>query len=370
MPTSRTLSGGGGKFGNNITKSSKSIRSDIFNQKSSLAENFNQTNGNTGIASALYANGIYDRLRMGLFDKFTRIPALDPYNAVLGTKEYIFITKPDLCLLSGTSLNPAIGYNVFLSEATKNYLPVMRQLQSSSQPYSTPFMTILSNSLTSSMDLSSISADSVETSSNIMGTKISYRGSSYKSDDDHDFSLEFEDNKYLDIYMLFKIYDEYERLKWNGSIDLSSQEHWLNYITNRVLHDQMSIYKFIVDATGTRIIYWARITGCYPISVPRDNFSDAPKDGLKYTIQWKGNFIRDMDPIILEHFNFLVFNNRNSLYNKKDLPLYDSTNSHFEGHWASTPYIKRVTNANNGYHRSFNSDYNTTRTEYHLMWKE
>ena len=255
MPTGRTHNGGGGKFGNNITKSSKSIRSDIFNQKSSLAENFNQTNANTGIASALYANGIYDRLRMGLFDKFTRIPALDPYNAVLGTKEYIFITKPDLCLLDGTNLNPAIGYNVFLSEATKNYLPVMRQLQSSSQPYSTPFMTILSNSLTSSMDLSSISADSVETSSNIMGTKISYRGSSYKSDDDHDFSLEFEDNKYLDIYMLFKIYDEYERHKCNGSIDLASQEHWLNYITNRVLHDQMTIYKFILDDSGSRMIY-------------------------------------------------------------------------------------------------------------------
>ena len=146
MPTGRTHNGGGGKFGNNITKSSKSIRSDIFNQKSSLAENFNQTNEKSGVAGALYANGIYDRLRMGLFDKFTRIPALDPYNAVLGTKEYIFITKPDLCLLDGTNLNPAIGYNVFLSEATKNYLPVMRQLQSSSQPYSTPFMTILSNS--------------------------------------------------------------------------------------------------------------------------------------------------------------------------------------------------------------------------------
>ena len=73
MPTGRTHSGGGGKFGNNITKSSKSIRSDIFNQKSSLAENFNQTNGNTGIASALYANGIYDRLRMGLFDKFKEV---------------------------------------------------------------------------------------------------------------------------------------------------------------------------------------------------------------------------------------------------------------------------------------------------------
>ena len=355
-------------------------KSDIFDNNKYLAESFNNdTTGSTSsnsfavIYSAFYANGSYDRLRMGLYDKFSRIPVIDPYNKITNTKEYIFITKPDLCLLKTNSdiINPALGNNTFFTEAVENYLPVVKQLQSSSEPNKTPFMTILSNSLTSSLDLPGISSDSVETSSNVMGTKISYRGTSYKSDDDCDFSLEFEDNKYLDIYMLFKIYDEYERLKWNGSIDFSSDNHWKEYIANRVLHDQMTIYKFIVDNDGMRILYWARITGCYPISVPRDSFSDAPSGPLKYTIQWKGNFIRDMDPIILDQFNYLVKPQvETSMARYKDcvLPIYDQNNHHFNGAWSSTPFITSSTSYTTK-HRSLNSRSNLgTKTEYFLQW--
>ena len=362
----------------NQKKSNKvSTKSDIFDNNTTLGNSLdNATNGTTtssGVNSLLYSNGIYDRLRMGLFDKFSRIPVIDPYNTITNTKEYIFITKPDLCLLKTNSdiINPALGNNTFFKEAVENYLPVVKQLQSSSEVNKTPFMTILSNSLTSALDLPGISSDSVDTSSNIMGTKISYRGTSYRSDDDHDFSLEFEDNKYLDIYMLFKIYDEYERLKWNGSIDLASDDHWKEYITNRVLHDQMTIYKFIVDNDGMRILYWARITGCYPISVPRDSFSDAPNGPLKYTIQWKGNFVRDMDPIILDQFNYLVkpvFDRIRSRTSNYILPLYDQENHHFNGAWSSTPFITSNT-AYNTKHKTFNSRSNTsTKTEYFLQW--
>ena len=79
-------------------------------------------------------------------------------------------------------------------------------------------------------------------------------------------------------------------------------------------------------------------------------------DPQKLTVGWKGHFVRDMDPIILAHFNILVADRANG---KADLPLYDINSQHMDGRWASTPYIyaKQVSNSHN------------TNYEYYLKWK-
>lgn len=305
------------------------------------------------IKKLIMASGIYDKFDMQWFTRFNRFGIIDPYNALLNTKEYIFITKPDLCLI------PNIDKSNLLKDAYHRYYPVMEQLQTTNISSSTPFMTILSNTVTSSLDLPGISAESIETAGNVMGTRISYRGTSYKSDEDADFNLEFEDTKYLDVYMLFKIYDEYEKLKWKGSIDISQQPLWRSYITDKILHDQMSIYKIVVAEDGYRIVYWARITGCYPNSIPRDAFSDMTNtDTQKITVGWKGHFVRDMDPIILEHFNRLVGVNGNDVQ-PGDLPLFNLNTSSMDGTWAYKPYIyyQTITDAKHGRDK-----------EYYLRW--
>ena len=312
------------------------------------------------IKHLIMSNGIYDRYDMEWYKKFSRFGIIDPYNALTTTREYVFITKPDLCLLNsdGTVHNLLKNYPFFVDNISR-YYQVARQLQSSISTNDGPFMTMLSNSLTSSLDLPGISSNNIETGSNIMGTKISYRGTSYKSDEELDFSLEFEDTKFLDIYMLFKIWDEYERLKWNGALEFNANDsqRWVNYIINKVLHDQVSIYKFVVADDGSRIIYWARMTGCVPTSVPRDAFSDMNNsDTQKLTVSWKGHFVRDMDPIIIKHFNLLV---KDRLSGKQDLPLYDINAHHMDGRWSSTPYIesRQVSNTHG------------SQWEYFLKWK-
>lgn len=310
----------------------------------------------------IQSNGIYDRYQMNWNKKFSRFGIIDPYNVLTSTREYIFITKPDLCILnSNGELSSVLSSNAFFTDAVRRYKDVAAQLQSSYSSGDGPFITMLSNSITSHLDLPGLSADSIDSASNIMGTKISYRGSSIKSDYDHDFSLEFEDTKHLDIYMLFKMYDEYEKLKWKGYIDFTKAEtdRWINYIINKVLHDQMSIYKIVVAEDGYRIVYWARVTGCHPTSAPRDAFSDMT-DALpqKLTVSWKGHFVRDMDPIILAQFNNLV-----SQYtsNKEELPLFDMDINRISGDWSSMPYIdtKYVKDP----YRSESS-----RVEYFLRW--
>lgn len=311
------------------------------------------------------SNAIYDKYRMGLNEKFTRFPIIDPYNQLLTTKEYVFATKPDLWIFnSNGSLNPSLQNNSFFMDATNRYHDVAAQLQSSAPGSKTPFIPIISNTLTSSLDVPGISAEMIDSASNIMGTNISYRSTSHKSDEDFDFTLEFEDTAYLDVYMLFKMYDQYEKLKWDGAIDFTAagSERWQNYIVNKVLHDQFTFYKIVVADDGMRIVYFANIVGCTVTSVPRDAFSDIASDNgpQKLTVGFRGHFVRDMDPIILRQFNILA-SQSNAVATRNELPLFDTSIHAMNGAWSSSPYIETriVTDHRHGTHR-----------EYYLKWKE
>ena len=155
----------------------------------------------------------------------------------------MFFTKPDLNIFGAYDDNGSIPYNSSLNDALKtipffteiNYRnkDALRQLQYSikdSNETVNPFMYSLSNSVTSKLDLPSISAESRESTPNIMGTSIQYRGHSYKSDNGYDFSLSFKDTAYLDIYATVKAYDEYMRLLKMGEV--SPKKKYIVYRNN------------------------------------------------------------------------------------------------------------------------------------------
>lgn len=354
---------------------SSNMASDIFD--SGRGKSLKFTNNSPGVKNLIMSNAIYDRYDMDWDKKFTRFGIIDPNNTITNTKEYLFFTKPDLCLFDigvENRINSLIANNSFFHDAIPRYRKVALQLQSSAKGSGGPFMNMLSNAVTSTLDLPSINADNIETSGNVMGTRMNYRGTSHKSDVDHDFNLEFEDTKYLDIYMLFKMYDEYEKLKWDGYLNFhkevsykvpdsgvtytSKNGHWNDYIISKILHDQISIYKFIVAEDGYRIIYWARVTGCYPNSIPRDAFSEMSGGPQKLNVGWKGHFVRDMDPVILYQFNQIVKSYKKS---GVDLPLYDLSNHAMDGRWATMPYI---------YTRDILDSKLGNRKEYYLRWYE
>lgn len=331
-------------------------RSPVLDSKPSLK--FNEQSSD--VQRLMRANGIFDREQMMWYNRFARIGIIDPYNALTNTKEYIFITKPDLCLMNRNGgVSSVLANNPFFVDAIDRYHHSASQLQTSYSDYlhGSPFMVMLSNAVTSTLDVPGISAEMIETGANMNGTRITYRSTSLKSDESHDFNLEFEDTKNLDIYMIFKMWDEYEKLKWSGMLDFSQEglETWQNYIIDKVLHDQVSIYKFIVAEDGYRIVYYARIVGCVPTSIPRDAFSDTTStEPQKITVGWKGHFVRDMDPIIITHFNDIALRSRGS---RRDLPLYDTNTHRFNGNsWAIAPYVDIRTVERTG------------RKEYFLRW--
>jgi len=305
---------------------------------------------NDDIRRDLKIAGIYDRNKMDWLNKFHRFGLIDPYNRLYNTREYLFFTKPDLHIFqNGNSgiLNPELANSSFFVDLlARGYGPILSQLQYSSSKY--PFMNILSNTKVSNLDLPGISADDLETSANLYGTRLYYRKNSNISDENYDFSLEFEDTKHLEVYYLLKAYDEYQRKKYFGSITPPA-----GYTLNKKLHDKISIFKFIVGDDGTTIIYFAKLHGCYTKNVPRDVFSELPIDGqIRYNIQWKADFVEDLEPVILAEFNDLA-----RVISGNTMPIYDNVNKHINYKWATIPYIQPYTSQVTKY------------TTYKLKWK-
>ena len=284
------------------------------------------------LRNLLHANKLYTGEEIEWLEKFNRFGALDLYNRLDGSKEYVFFTKPDLNIFKagGHTLNDDIGNNSIIYDLKQNnqYIKVLRQLQLSVS--NGPFMNILSNSLKNTVDLPGISSEVLETASTVYGSKILYRKHSYKSDEGHEITLEFEDTKRLELYALFKAWDEYSRMRSIGLITAND-----DYIKHQILDGHISIYKFIVSSDNTTILFYAKLTGCFPTSVPREVFSEL-EDKLIYSIPFKTTWVEDMDPIIIAEFNSLT-NNRQ----KKSLPLYNTNEGIVNGDWALFPYIKK-----------------------------
>ena len=213
------------------------------------------------------------------------------------------------------------------------------------------------------MDIPSLSATSVDTATNMFGVGFSYRGSSEESDDQVEFSLEFKDTKYLDVYYYFKCYEEYENEKHHGTIAPARP-----YIMNKIIHDQFAIYKFIVGEDMETIVYWGKFFGVMPMSLPRDTFStDNFENGLTYSINFKAAFYEDMRPEILSEFNnlgqeFWDYLGKNGF----DIGLYNPYLGRTDGRWPKCAHVEYIDGTNGIDKRAQRSPYNY---RYKLAWR-
>lgn len=278
--------------------------------------------------------GVYSRNELNNYTQFGRFGSMDPYSCLEQTREYIFFTKPDLNLFKSGNpayLNPEIENIPFFSEAMKRDVRVLKQLQITSNGNPSPFMNLLTNNVKSELELPAISTEIDNSAATVYGTSIAYPHSTIESDQNFDFSLEFEDSKYLEVYMLFRIWEEYRRKK-----DVISPPND-SYVINKILHDQVAVYKFIVGETGENIIHYSKLYGVFPKTVPRDIFGNLNSaSGLKVNIDFHATFVEDMDPLILSDFNTLV---QGFLPAGDDISLYDYDNNIVNGDWVTMPYI-------------------------------
>lgn len=307
------------------------------------------------LKSTLHQNKIFSKSEIDQYGTFNRYGWIDTHEVDQISREYLFFTKPDLYIFDGTSLsgvtlNKSLESIPFFRDAYNRNLEALAQLQANVKDKnnrSNPFICLLSNRVTSKMDLPALSSEAQDSTSNLYGTNISYRSHSLKSDNGFDFTLSFTDADSLPIYTMVKAYDEYMRLYKTGQIDCwgdkagSGANRYKNYIINRILNEQFSIYKFIIGSDGETILYYAKATGVYFTDVPRSDFGDPPSDGFKYSLSFHANFIEDMNPMILQEFNCVSNANPNST---EYADVYNFDNPGINNEWVMYPCIRSTTN--------------------------
>lgn len=311
---------------------------DIFN-KNNTDNIYNSSIDQKLMDKILSSNLIVSNKSDDWYTNFNRFGFIDPTNIITGAREYLFFTKPDLNIFTGSKydelkLNSDIAHYPIFNTAFERYKNVLSQLQYSVRDKTNtknPFMCLLSNAVTSTLDLPGITADNTESSQTIYGTTIAYRGHSLKSDNGYDFTLSFTDSRYLEVYMLAKLYDEYMRLIKIG-VAAPKQE----YIINRIIPEQFSIYKFITADDGETIIVSAKITGVSMMDVPRSDIADIPTDGnIKFSLSFHGQFVEDMSTVIYSDFNKVTIGNPNGPF----VNAYNKDTGHVNNEWAKYPVI-------------------------------
>lgn len=302
-------------------------------------------------------------LHDGIYTSTYRFGLLNPYGAISTGREFLFFTKPDLNILGrskdsyeslvATDLNDDLKGNPFWEDLFKFRYRTITLLENSYQDAryngKDPFNHLLQNQCSSNLEISALEASTIDTPTNMHGVGYGYRGSSESSDDNPSFSLEFKDTRWLDVFTYFKAYEEYETLKHHGQVRPLKK-----YALNKILHDQIAIYKFIVDEDMETIIYYGKMYGVYPVSLPRDVFSNPTFDGgLSYNISFKAAFYEDMKPDIISDFNYLSrdwFKSR-----PVSIPIYNRAAGNIDGRAAEAAYVlvdqdsPRARSSPNGY---------------------
>lgn len=315
--------------------------------------------------AALHGSNLFKREEIDIYNNIYRYGIYNPYGAVKGLKEYLFFTKPDLNIISrlangvieGEKLNDEIKSLQYWKDLFAERPDTIKMLQES---YSPGWNMLLQNSVISNLEIPGIEGTVIESPTNNYGVGFQYRGTSEASDDSLEFALEFKDTKWLDVYYFFKSYEEYQILKHHGVVS-----PWRGYITNRILHDQFAIYKFMVDEDNETLIYWCKLYGVMPMNLPREVFSTADfSNGLSYTINFKAAFFEDMRKDILMDFNNVAtyFENASGSSPKYQYETYNDNFGTSDFRPAKSAYIAK-------YQRTDTKIGNEPTWVYKLKWK-
>ena len=308
------------------------------------------------LSKIMHQNRIFSQPEVDWYQTFNRYGWIDPFTTDQICKEYLFFTKPDLFIfdtknyaLAGPgTLSKSLSQIPFFRDAAERHKAALAQLQytlNGPDGKQNPFMCLLTNAVTGKMDLPGITAEMQQATSNIYGVSLDYRSHSIKSDYAFDFSLSFADTAYLEIYTMVKAYDEYMRMMKMGEIKLNSDYNdskssiyntYKQYIIDRIIPEQFSVYKFLVGSDGETILYYAKATGVYFTDVPRSDFGDPGNDGFKFSLTFHANFIEDNNPLILTEFNAI-----SPAASRSYIDVYDSDGINNE--WAKYPKIVYAT---------------------------
>ena len=276
--------------------------------------------------------------RKTIFEKFNRFRVPTPDNELTYTRGYVYFTRPDL----NTDMMRLVGNKVLkgtahayplMSNMNHQHGTLMKYLVSSRDKVGCnhDFIPILTHACTG-FDISDEVLETDEVGETFTGWKFVYGRSLTKSKTAGTVNITFTDDNMLSIYKMFKVWTEYIHAVWRGECDpydVNADKHILDYA--------ISIYYFLTKANGEDILFFTKLTGCFPTAVPSSNFSDTLGTPIKrpnYTIPFIYTRKDDYNPIFLAEFNHLSDEN-----NHEAMPIYNENTLTVHKSFVGAPFV-------------------------------
>ena len=263
-------------------------------------------------------------------ENYFRFKYPNPGNSLTKGFAHVFFTRPDLNVLdyhgNGTfSIPKACEYDTSIYYAFRNNKNLLRELVADNG-MDHDFMFLLSNAA-SSFSLLDEKIKTDEWAATWTGHKVTYGKHSNDTKSASTFSIEYVDDRNLNIYHLHKLWIDYIDKVYRGAIiprGLTKQANgtWapahgispkgnggaFSYTADKVLDYACSVYYILTAEDGESIIFWSKYYGVFPTVAPSEPFGWTSGDMIKapkLTIEYAYSFKQDYDPFNLAEFNWL-----------------------------------------------------------------
>lgn len=277
------------------------------------------------------------------FEHFNRFKQEFPDLALDKTFAHVFITRPDLNIFASTSKTSALHPQVakdpncyYLHKTRPEILTCLSKNHSANHH----FNTFLCNKA-ASFEVSDEFIKTGEMGETFTGHKVSFGKNITESRTAGSFSIQYQDDKELNVLKMHKIWVEYISKVYRG--EWSPKQ---SYMTDKILDYPVSVYYILTAGDGETILFWTKYYGVYPTNIPSSTLSYSKGSMVQmpeYSITYQYSFKEDFNPLALAEFNM---NSKGGgfTYNKIYEPTLLSTGRTFCG----SPFIDTV-NTNGEY---------------------
>lgn len=329
-------------FGNNGINS-------ITDKVSEIMYNFNKTYAVPSALSSATMNklnqtvGIYDnpgdsvlnswRRSTSNYNRFKLPQVNDALQKGFG---HVFFVKPNCNIFKSTvsrELTASLQNRSVFNYVNKNTPSILSEL--TTDVGSTDFMLSLSNKC-NSLSLNEESIEDNTYGKNFSGYKIAYGKNNVESKTASSLTIGFDDDRFLHVYQLHKLWIEYISGVYRGTIAPRNED-----VINKTLDYAGAVYYIVTAEDGETIIYWSKYYGIFPTNIPISHLSWTKGNIIKdpnFDVTYKYSFKEDFNPLTLTEFNKNArIGNVGSLVYE---PTYDSTLGHSGKTWVKRPYIQ------------------------------
>ena len=267
-----------------------------------------------------------------MFTQFNRWNFAFPDYHLARTHTKIFFTRPDLNIMtSSTDMHTQAKKDPFYNYIYENQPNVIKYLTkyASSKHQFNP---MISNN-PKSFEISDEYIKTVEAGETYTGYKVFYGRNDIESKAAGEISINYIDDRNLDIYKMHKVWVDYISKVYRGEFSPKTK-----YKHNKTLDYAVAVYYFLLAQDGETILFWSKFTGVFPtntssstFSWDKDTMTKMPEISIKYVYSFK----RDLDPAHLAEFNTL-----SSEYNASNaLRSYEPSLLGMGPTWSGAPFV-------------------------------